>query len=85
MPSRLLGHGTMHPYTKALKESIFSVDMDFSVPIRSIDSEAPSPLNAPKGCPFCNRCDGVQERCTKEIPPLTQVEPEHEIACWKFV
>lgn len=84
VPSRQLGHDTMHPYTQALKDSIFSIDMDFSVPIESIDSEAPSPLNAPSGCPFRNRCEYCQERCEKEIPALKEIEPGHEIACHRF-
>lgn len=73
--------GTMHPYTEALSKAIFSTDMDFNKPIESIESEAPSPLNVPSGCPFQNRCDYCKEICSKEKPSLKEVTPGHLIAC----
>lgn len=42
----------MHPYTRALMGAVFDINMDFSKPIESIESEAPSPLDLPQGCPF---------------------------------
>lgn len=73
--------GTMHPYTEALSKAIFSTDMDFTKPIESIESEAPSPLNVPSGCPFQNRCEYCMEICKKEKPALKQICENHEIAC----
>lgn len=81
---RNLCHGVMHPYTRALSTAIFSIDMDFSKEIESIDSEAPSPLNVPEGCPFRNRCEYCKEICTKEKPGLKEVSPGHLIACHLF-
>ena len=87
VPGRDLCHGgIMHPYTRALKESLFTTGMDFDKPIECIDSEAPSPLNVPEGCPFHNRCDCCTELCRKEKPPLVRVEEDHWVACheiWK--
>ncbi len=40
----------VHPYTQALLGAQFSIHMDPSQKIQSIESEAPSPLDVPKGC-----------------------------------
>lgn len=82
VPGRQLGTGEIcHPYTRALRDSIFSIDMDFTKPIESIESEAPSPLDIPSGCPFRNRCEYCSALCEKEKPKLRSVEPGHRIAC----
>ena len=82
VPGRQLGTGEIcHPYTRALRDSIFSIDMDFSKPIESIESEAPSPLDIPSGCPFRNRCEHCTKLCETEKPKLRTVEEGHQIAC----
>jgi len=73
-----------HPYSKALLSAIFDTKMDFSKKIESIDSEIPSPLDVPPGCPFQNRCEHCMEICTQQRPPLVTVGPAHEIACHLF-
>lgn len=73
-----------HPYTQALLGAIFDTKMDFSKKIESIDSEIPSPLDVPPGCPFQNRCDQCREICRRERPPLRIIGPEHEVACHLF-
>ena len=85
VPGKQLGVGDLcHPYTRALRESLFSIDMDFSKPIESIDSEAPSPLDVPSGCPFRNRCEHCMQRCAEEKPKLRLLEEDHQIACHLF-
>lgn len=73
-----------HPYTQALLGAIFDTKMDFSKKIESIDSEIPSPLDVPPGCPFQNRCDQCREICRQKRPPLRAIGPEHEVACHLF-
>jgi len=73
-----------HPYTHALMGAIFDTKMDFTKKIESIEGEPPSPLDVPPGCPFQNRCDCLSDVCTKERPPLIEVEPGHKVACHKF-
>ena len=46
----------MHPYTKALMKSVFKVDFKPGEKIEPLESEIPSPLDLPKGCPFQSRC-----------------------------
>lgn len=81
VPSRQLGQKPAHPYTEALRKSVFSIDMDFTKSIDSIDSETPSPLNVPAGCPFQNRCSRCIDLCRSEKPALKEVENGHMIAC----
>ena len=76
-----LGRGICHPYTEALKSAVFSLDMDFEKEIESLDSEIPSPLERPTGCPFRNRCEKCMEICAAERPQLREVEKGHWIAC----
>lgn len=84
LPGEKVAEEAKHPYTQALIGSIFDLEMDFSKPIESIDSEAPSPLDVPPGCPFQNRCEHCMEICRKERPLLTEVEPGHMVACHLF-
>jgi oligopeptide/dipeptide ABC transporter ATP-binding protein len=81
LPGEKVAHESVHPYTRAMIGAIFDIDMDFSKPIQSIDSEAPSPLDVPKGCPFQNRCDHCMEICKQTHPPLRQVAENHWVAC----
>ena len=52
--------------------------------IESIESEAPSPLDVPPGCPFQDRCEDCREKCRKDHPKLVELEPGHQVACHKF-
>ena len=79
---RLQKEKNIHPYTKALVGAQFSVHMDPTKKIESIESEAPSPLDVPVGCPFQNRCEHCMEQCKKEMPELKEIAPGHEVACF---
>ena len=81
LPGADISTNARHPYTQALLGAVFDLNMDFSKKIESIESEAPSPLDVPVGCPFQNRCDRCMEICKKERPVLKQLEEGHEVAC----
>lgn len=81
LPGKDIDKKAMHPYTKALMESIFDLNMDFSKKIESKKGEAPNPLDLPPGCPFQDRCQYCKERCRKEHPKLIDVEEGHQVAC----
>ena len=70
-----------HPYTQALLGAIFDTKMDFSKKIESIDSEIPSPLDVPPGCPFQTRCERCMDVCRRERPALKPIGAGHEAAC----
>lgn len=70
-----------HPYTQALLSAIFDTKMDFTKKIESIDSEIPSPLDVPPGCPFQTRCEHCTDICRMERPALKTVGEGHKAAC----
>ncbi len=73
-----------HPYTQALLGAVFDTKMDFTKKIESIDSEIPSPLDVPPGCPFQTRCDRCMEICRRERPKRKLIGEGHEAACHLF-
>lgn len=84
LPGKKVGSESMHPYTQAMVGAIFDLDMDFGKKIESIDSEIPSPLDVPPGCPFQNRCDRCMEVCKHEKPVLKKIGEDHWAACHLF-
>lgn len=71
----------MHSYTKALMKSVFKVDFKPGEKIEPLESEIPSPLDLPKGCPFQSRCGQCMEICRSVKPELKEVVPGHFVAC----
>ena len=68
-------HRPLHPYTTALLSAIPIPDPDVAKKKQRIvlGGEVPSPINPPKGCPFCTRCPKATERCNRERPVPIQV------------
>jgi peptide/nickel transport system ATP-binding protein len=59
-----------HPYTRMLLEAV--PDLSMSGRARTpVGGEAPSPIDAPPGCPFHPRCPRAIARCRTERPELT--------------
>lgn len=81
MPADAIDKYAKHPYTQALLGAVFDLNMDFDQKIESIESEAPSPLDVPLGCPFQDRCEHCMEICKKERPSLKDMEEGHQVAC----
>lgn len=81
LPGERIGKESLHPYTQALMGAVFDLHMDFGKPIKSIEGEAPSPLNIPEGCPFQNRCRQCMEICRKIKPALKNISEDHQVAC----
>ena len=74
-------NSAQHPYTHALLKAVFSTDQEKNQYIGILPGEIPSPLNIPSGCPFQNRCEHCQELCKQKKPELSEVEPNHFVAC----
>lgn len=70
----------LHPYTKALIAAVPVPDPSYRR-TDVISGEIPSPVNPPPGCRFSTRCPYAHERCTREEPPLVEVEKNHYAAC----
>lgn len=73
-----------HPYSKTLLDAVFDLEMNFNKKIETLDSEVPSPLDVPTGCPFQDRCRHCMEICRKERPSMVDLEPHHHVACHLF-
>lgn len=70
-----------HPYTAALMDCVPRITYDKQTQFQDIKGEIPSPLNPPKGCRFCTRCQKVQTRCMEEEPEYKEISPGHFAAC----
>ncbi len=80
---RPIFHEPKHPYTQGLLKSIPSLATK-KKRLEPIKGVVPDPLHAPPGCPFHPRCPHAMDICRREAPPLREVEPEHEVACWLY-
>ena len=73
----------IHPYTKALLESVPIPDpsVESGRAHKIIKGEIPSPINPPSGCVFHPRCDVAVDGCPKVVPEFREVKPGHWVAC----
>lgn len=71
-----------HPYTIGLLGSLPRIDSDEHQRLYSIEGMPPVLYRKPEVCPFAPRCKWVMDRCWNENPTLTEVSPEHRVACW---
>jgi len=71
-----------HPYTIGLLGSLPRLDETERQRLFSIEGIPPVLYQKPQVCPFAPRCKWAIDRCWKENPMLTQVAPEHKVACW---
>lgn len=68
----------LHPYTRALLESIPRPDH----PFKSIEGTVPSLINPPKGCRFNDRCPYAMEVCHTVKPKIVEVKKDHFVECF---
>ena len=73
-----------HPYTTGLLASSPRLGNRRPV-LPTIAGMVPSPGQRGAGCYFAARCPRALDRCRVEAPPLEEVEPDHEAACWNPV
>ena len=72
-----------HPYTRLLISSLPEVGVRFEEKrLAGIPGKPPSLLDPPRGCRFRDRCPLAFAKCEEE-PPFIEIEPGHEVACWK--
>ena len=72
----------LHPYTRALLESIPVLGRGKNQEIRAIPGQTPDPYDRPKGCQFADRCRFRVDACDR-MPPETQVTDDHRVRCWR--
>jgi peptide/nickel transport system ATP-binding protein/oligopeptide transport system ATP-binding protein len=71
-----------HPYTRALLETLPSLDGERSETLRTIAGQPPLLKAPPTSCPFAPRCAQAHPRCLQANPPLIAVSDGHGAACW---
>jgi oligopeptide/dipeptide ABC transporter ATP-binding protein len=74
----------IHPYTKALLNSVFSVKRENTTEIEIIKGEPPSNLDIQPGCAFSSRCTKCMDKCLREKPKLKEISKNHFTACHLF-
>jgi oligopeptide/dipeptide ABC transporter ATP-binding protein len=73
-------HKPGHPYTRSLLGSIPRMDKKLDR-LDVIKGTVPNLITPPEGCRFHPRCRFATELCSKEKPPLVEIEPEHTVLC----
>ncbi|KUO73902.1 MAG: peptide ABC transporter ATP-binding protein [Clostridia bacterium BRH_c25] len=77
-----LYYNPQHPYTCGLLNSIARLDLEDHAMLEPIKGTPPDLLNPPEGCPFASRCNHAMEVCMHVMPPYTDVNTSHKVACW---
>jgi peptide/nickel transport system ATP-binding protein/oligopeptide transport system ATP-binding protein len=71
-----------HPYTIGLLGSIPRLEED-RARLATIEGTVPNPAALPVGCRFHPRCPFAIDKCRAEQPPLMEISPGHDVACWR--
>ena len=78
-------HDARHPYTKALLQSMPSIESKPRVKLPTISGSVPHPFNRPTGCPFHPRCESFMPgRCDTAQPPLVAVGEGRKVSCFLY-
>jgi len=81
--SEQIYYNPYHPYTKGLLASIPRIRGEISK-LEWIPGVPPDLRNPPPGCRFHPRCKYRFDLCSREEPPMVEVEREHYVACWLY-
>jgi len=73
-PARELLKRPLHPYTKALMNSVPQITGG-PQRLQAIGGSVPAPGQYPDGCRFFPRCSTAKPECEKTMPQLLEVEP----------
>jgi oligopeptide/dipeptide ABC transporter ATP-binding protein len=80
-PVREIFNAPVHPYTRALIESIPRMGGG-PERLTAIDGQPPDLAVLPAGCSFQARCPRVMDHCREEAPPAFDVAAQHSARCW---
>jgi len=71
-----------HPYTRALLDSVPSLDPANRNQLKALQGELPDPTSLPRGCAFYSRCNRAGDDCKTDVPGLRRINHEHAAACF---
>jgi len=84
-PMTALVREPLHPYTKALIDSIPRPDPTRRWPHKiQLKVEKPAERMQPHACAFFGRCPSVCNDCAKSRPPFVKVGKDREVACFHY-
>ena len=76
----------LHPYTRALLSASPVPDPRIERGKKRVllKGDLVSSGQNKKGCHFYGRCPTAQERCLGKVPPLVNVQGDHQVACFLY-
>jgi oligopeptide/dipeptide ABC transporter ATP-binding protein len=74
-----------HPYTLGLLQSVPRLDAARRARLQPIEGAPRNMLQPPSACPFQPRCRYEVDLSRQEVPPLVEIEPGHQLACFNPV
>jgi peptide/nickel transport system ATP-binding protein len=78
-------HDPKHPYTKALLQSIPSIESVPGVRLPTISGSIPHPFNRPRGCAFHPRCASfIPGRCDAAEPTVAPIAHGRSVSCFLY-
>ena len=83
-PAETVFKAPLHPYTKALFDSIPKIGVMGMKGVNTLEGQIPSPINPPSGCTFHTRCPYATKKCAEDIPAETIVGEKHYVRCLNF-
>lgn len=72
-----------HPYTKALYQSIPSLDKDVDR-LHVVPGMVTDPSNLPEYCSFADRCEMKCDLCEKADPEMIKLSEDHCVKCLQY-
>ncbi len=70
-----------HPYTQLLRSAAPQPEKQFRNTRLTTQGDLPSLINPPNGCRFHPRCPKAKPDCSKQIPAMREIEPDHLVRC----
>jgi oligopeptide/dipeptide ABC transporter ATP-binding protein len=80
-PGETVYREPLHPYTRALLDSIPGTGNTAKRTTATISGEPPSPVHPPSGCRFRTRCPRAQDICATDEPAMRELVSGHTVAC----
>jgi peptide/nickel transport system ATP-binding protein len=78
-------HNPKHPYTRALLQSIPSIEAEPRQKLPTISGSIPHPYDRPKGCPFHPRCASFMPgTCDVDVPGLETISERQQVSCFLY-
>jgi peptide/nickel transport system ATP-binding protein len=70
-----------HPYTRALLESVPTLDADKGIELKTVDGQTPSPADVTVGCEFAGRCPLAIQKCRESTIEMRTFGASHQVRC----